>query len=49
VQLDRRFGRAERCPREHGQAQVDGAGIQGVDRLFQIDISRLIEVPVEIP
>ena len=37
VQLDGRLGRAKRCPRKHRQAQVDGAGIQSVDRLFQID------------
>jgi len=40
VQLDGCFGRAKRCPAEHRQAQVDGTGIQGVDRLFQIDAKR---------
>ena len=41
VQLDGRLGRAKRSPRKHRQAQVDGAGIQRVDRVFQIDAKRL--------
>ena len=41
VQLDRRLGRAKRRPRKHRQAQVDGAGIQSVDRLFEIDTKGL--------
>src|SRR5664279_6603921 len=41
VQLDGRLGRAKRGPRKHRQAQVDGAGIERVDRIFQIDTKRL--------
>src|SRR5664280_938279 len=41
VQLDGRLGRAKRGPRKHRQAQVDGAGIERVDRIFQIDAKRL--------
>ena len=37
VQFDGCFGRTKWRPRKHRQAQVDGAGIQSVDRLFQID------------
>ena len=37
VQLDGRFGRAKRCPRKYRQAQIDGAGIQSVDRVVEID------------
>ena len=41
MQLDGRLGRAKRGPRKHRQEQVDGAGIQRVDRVFQIDAKRL--------
>lgn len=37
VQLDGCFGRAKRCPRKHRHAQIDGAGIERVDRLLLID------------
>ena len=37
VQLDGRLGRAKRSPRKYRQAQVDGTGIQSIDRVFQID------------
>ncbi len=37
VQLDSRLGRAKRRPGKYRQAQIDGAGIQSVDRIFQID------------
>ena len=40
VQLDGRLGRAKRSPRKYRQAQVDGAGIQSIDRVFQIDAKR---------
>jgi hypothetical protein len=40
VQLDGRLGRAKRRPRKYRQAQVDGAGIQSIDRVFQIDAKR---------
>ncbi len=35
VHLHRRLGRAEVRPREHRQAQVDGRGVQRVDRVGQ--------------
>ena len=37
VQFYRGFGRAERRPREYRQAQIDRGGIQGVDRILQIE------------
>src|SRR5206468_11461699 len=40
VQLDGRLGRAKRSPSKHRQAQVDGAGIQSVDSIFEIDAER---------
>src|SRR5438093_1567324 len=40
VQLDSRLGRAKRSPSKHRQAQVDGAGIQSVDSIFEIDAER---------
>ena len=40
VQLDGRLGRAKRRPGKHRQTQVDGAGIQSVDRVFEIDTKR---------
>ena len=44
VQLDRRLGRTERCPREYRQAQIDGGGIQSVNGVFQIDSKRLVGI-----
>ena len=41
VQLDGHLGRAKQGPKKHRQAQVDGAGIQRVGRVFQIDAKRL--------
>src|SRR5206468_5182087 len=41
VQFDRRLGRAKGCPRKHRQTQIDGRGIQRVDRLLQIDTKGL--------
>src|SRR6266478_148445 len=40
VQLDGRLGRAKRRPSKYRQAQVDGAGIQSVNRVFEIDAKR---------
>src|SRR5207247_1840271 len=37
VQLDSRLGRAKRSPSKHRQTQIDGAGIQSVDRVFEGD------------
>ena len=44
VPLDRRFGRAEWCPRKHRQAQIDGGRVQRVDRLLQIDTNGLVDI-----
>ena len=41
VQLDGRLGRAKRSPSKYRKAQVDGAGIQSIDRVFEIDAKRL--------
>jgi hypothetical protein len=41
VQLDGHLGRAKWGPRKHRQVQVDGAGIQRVSRVFQIDAKQL--------
>ena len=37
VQFDRRVGRAKRRPGKHRQTQVDRGGIEGVDRLLQVE------------
>src|SRR5574340_959032 len=37
VQLDRRLGIAKRRPWKQRQAQIDGGGIQSIDRVVQID------------
>ena len=47
VQLDRRLGRAKRCPIEQTQAQVDGAGVQGIDLARDIHIEPQRFVGVE--
>ncbi len=44
VQLDGGLGGAKRCPRMQGQTQVDGAGVERVDRCIQIDSQRLLGV-----
>lgn len=44
VQFDRRFGPPKWRPRKHRQAQVDGGGIQGIDRLFQVDSERFVDI-----
>lgn len=40
AQLDAGFGLVNRCPRIHRQAQVDGRGVEGVNRRVQIDAQR---------
>ena len=35
MQFDGGFGLAEVCPGEHGQAQVDGGGVEGVDGVIE--------------
>ncbi len=37
VPLDGGFGRAKRRPREDRETQIDGAGIQSIDRVVEID------------
>ena len=44
VQLDSGFGGAKRGPRKKRQAQIDGGGVQGVDRLLEIDTERVVGV-----
>lgn len=44
MQLDCRLGRTERSPREQRQAQVDGRGIQGVDRIGKVDAEAVVAV-----
>ena len=42
VQLDDRLGRAKRGPGKHRQAQVDGAGVERVDRSVEFQSKRLL-------
>src|SRR5665647_1028114 len=44
VKLDGRLGRAKRCPGKHRQAQVDGAGVERVDRSVEFQSKRLLGV-----
>src|SRR5258708_19642977 len=44
VQLDGRLGRAKRSPSKYRQAQIDGAGIQSVDRGFEVDAKRVLGI-----
>jgi len=44
VQLDGRLGGAKRRPVEQAQAQIDGAGVQRVDGVVQIDTERIVRV-----
>ena len=37
VQLDGRLGRAKRRPGKQAQTQIDGAGVQRIDGVVQID------------
>ena len=41
VQLDGRLGRAKRRPGKHRQTQVDGAGVEGVNRRIEFQPERL--------
>ena len=41
VQLDGRFGRAKRRPVKQAQAQIDGAGIECVYGVVQLDTERV--------
>ncbi len=44
VQFDRCLGRSKWRPGKHRQAQVDGGGIQGIDRLLQVDPERFVDI-----
>ena len=44
VNLDRSFGLAKACPREHGQTQIDGARVEGINRLLQIDAKEISRI-----
>jgi len=44
MHFDRRFGRTKRCPWKKRQAQVDGRGIQSVDRVGEVDAETLVAI-----
>ena len=44
MHLHRRLGRAERCPREQRERQVDRSRVQGVRRVGQIDTEGFVDV-----
>lgn len=44
VQFDGRFGGTKRCPRIHRQAQIDGRGIEGIYRRFEIHDKRFADI-----
>ena len=44
MELDGRLASTKPCPREEGQAQIDGGGIESVDGLFQIDGQRFARI-----
>ena len=44
VQTNCSFGRAKRCSRIHRQSQVDGGGVEGIDRCIQIDSHRFVSI-----
>ena len=44
MQFDGCLGRTERCPRVDRQAQVDGGGVEGVDRSVQLQPQRFLGV-----
>ena len=44
VELDRRLASAEFRPWEEGEAEIDGGGVESVDRLLQIDGKALLSV-----
>ena len=44
VQFDRCLGGAKRRPRKHRQTQIDRAGVEGVNRLVQIDAKGFVRV-----
>jgi len=49
VDLDRRLGGPEQGPRKDAHAQVDGAGIQGIDRVLQIQPQVFLDIDFACP
>jgi len=37
MKFDRGFGRAEQCPGEYGKTQIDGRGVECVDRVVEFE------------
>jgi hypothetical protein len=35
MQFDGRLGSSEMCPRKNGKAQIDGSGVEGIDRVVE--------------
>src|ERR1700723_512150 len=44
MELDGCFSVPELCPREKSQTKIDGRGIEGVNRLFQVDTQRVFDI-----
>ena len=44
MKLDRRLGRAKRCPGKQRQAQIDRRGIQRVDGILQVHAEGLVHI-----
>ena len=44
MHLDRRLGRAKRCPRKHRQAQIDSGGVQGISRVLQLPAEAVVGI-----
>ena len=48
MQLDGRFGLAKRCPRKQRQAQIDGGGVERVNRCLEFAQQRTVEFVVRV-
>ena len=44
MQFDGALGFSEICPREHGHAQIDRPGIEGIDGLINLDAEIFVEI-----
>lgn len=44
MEFDSALVLAEFCPRKHGKAQIDGGGVQGVDRALQFHSEAVVRV-----
>jgi hypothetical protein len=50
VQLDGRLGGAKRRPRKHRQAQIDGGGVECVERFVEFDAKGFFGIqPTAVP